>query len=662
MFKKRLFFLIAAVGVLALLFTVACDELGTEDEDSIYTVTLNLTFPSYEELNDLPVTAYLWESVDDDLPYTSEQTLISGNTASITLDDVDEGIYAVLVDVSIDGSAGSDVMEKGDIFWGVLDVSINSDKTITLTEYYWQRFHSLLFGVQGIPSGHAGEIIAAGILPDSANWLDIEANVIWGAYTTIYSNNALVSPAPIDWESEEQWMADSLSYGEYDLFMLLDVDGQPGDYENEGPINIITPGDYYDVYDFNYQSGTDIDGPYLISATFAPVTFEGITLTVNYELPEEPDGPAIASFDSVMVKIELWHDLNDDEPARTSISPVTFPTGAITIYDVAEGTYHILVTIGDDKYQDEDTTMYEDDHKFLAWGGLNVLINADKTIDIQPEWWQFVDIGIGIGIEEIPSGYEGEMVFLGLFAEGGNLLDLEDSENFLMGGMGFIYNNSVLIAMHPTHFDFWDTTYSFELPTGSYQLVTLIDLDWDPTEFDPQDTTNHKPFIPYDVGEPVAIIDYTYFASNEDSEVQILSGTFTEMIGITGTVTCPPWNSGAGDIWVVLFENDPFNIPLEDSTDDSPISFDIIEDPGTYGLPAFPGTAGFVIGVWDANNSGMDGDPMDTTDTGGPDEGDYIGMYGNVFGQPDTVSCGASGISNINFEIDTPYNDTLLGQ
>jgi len=373
----------------------------------------------------------------------------------------------------------------------------------------------------------------------------------------------------------------------------------------------------------------------LLTAGCDQLTTEGdnFTLTVNYDIPSDELDYLLGE----TWRISIWEDIGDELPLFEIAGVVQNGSGTATFEEVPTGIYHITVTIGDEE---------GDDDGFLAWGGIDIAISADRSISIQEHWWQWVE-SIAIGVRGIPDGNDGELIVYGLFADGGNLMDFHDRENFIMGGAGVVYGNTALIAMHPI-----DEDSTFELADGTYDLIILVDHDGTPEDYDHIDLDTIEIFMPYDIGEPYWISDYVYDANAEGNEVQVLDGDFSDMIGITGAVDCSQWVSGTGDIYLVSFEENPF-----DPGEETPYSLIAIEQPGEYALPVFPGFSGYLAGVWDANGNGLEGE---AEDEGGPDEGDYLGIYGTLE-TPEVITCENSTLTEIDFAIDIPFNDTLLG-
>jgi len=657
--KKNLWYFSTLLGILAMLILAGCDENITDDDiDALHSVTFNLTIPEYDNMDDLPVTAYLFESEDDDNPYKSEQATISNSEASITLEDIEEGEYVIMVVVSSGDSSNSEqTLEKGDMFWGALDVDIDDDETITITEDYWQRFHSVLFGIRGIPSGHTGEVIAAGIIEDGADWTALEANLIWGTYTVIYNTTAILAPCPIDWEGENEWMDESLPADDYDVLFLLDVDGSPDDYQLDGPYNPISDDDYMYQYNYTCELGADDEDYTYLTSAFTPVVLTGNTLTINYELP--PMGELSVEYDEPSIVVSLWDDFSDDDPVRAQSALVEGNEGTVAINCVANGTYHILVAIKEGFTDSSANSEGEDDpHGFLFWGALDFVINSDNTINVEDKWWQWT-MDIIIGVKGIPNGNNGEQIMLQLFPDSVDVMGYYGKENLVRMGMGTVFNNASLVGMIPPmptcgpdsfliNSSFEDS-FDFELESGSYQLVALIDQNFDTLAFNPDDST--QMYNPFTIGEPFAFIDYTYNSAEETDKIQILTGSFSEMVGITGSISCSLYTGG--DIYIVFSEDNKLDttetsIVYEDSTDDGPFfSFDVLSDTSEeYGLAVFPGVKGFVLGLWDVDGSGL---------FDGPNSGDYVGVY-PTFDSPDTVTCGVSGTSDIDFSIDIPVD------
>jgi len=638
MLNKRLMFLFALIATTMFLAVISCEETTTELGS--YTVSINMDVPIVEgedSLNGYQAAAYLFESDIDETPLYTQTATVADNEISFTMTEVTEGEYIVLVVIDF-SDAGSTYgpIGQGDIFWGALDVAVESDLTINLSENYWQRYHSVLFAVRGIPGGHNGQIIASALTEDGADWFNLDESMLMGTYTLIYNNSALLAYSPVDHDlTYEQWLAFQLETDNYDVHFLLDHDGSYDDYDSE-EFDPFSEGDLTDSYDFSYDSGDAADNFALITATFEPLEFADLTLTVYYDLPEDDIEAIIGD----TVRLGVWASTVTDDPLYNTWDIVDGLTDTITLEGIHQsGTYLVAITIG------EDDDEYDN---FMAWAGLDVDLSDDATITVQYEWWQWVE-SITVGVRDMPAGHDGELAIFALFADEGDYTDFRNNDNFIMGGVGIVYNNSAVISLHPINAE----TEDWELPPGDYDLTALIDPDGEYSYYYHLDPDTIEMFMPFDVGDPYWIADYSYDATDSEDEFQILDGTFSEMIGITGTVTCPPWTEGGGDIYVLTFAQDPFDTSLADN---DPFSWDIITEPGAYAIPIFPDYSGYVVAVWDATGNGLDGE---SEGEGGPDEGDYVGGYGSSMDALDEIQVLTTDISDIDFAIDIPYDDSL---
>jgi hypothetical protein len=637
MLNKKLRFLIAFAAIAMLLVMTGCDESTTEPGN--YTVSINMDVPVDEgegSLDGSQAAAYLFEGDIDETPLYTETAIVANDEVSFAIADVAEGDYVVLVVVDCyDGESAYGPIGQGDIFWGALDVAVENDLTINLTEDYWQRYHSILFAVRGIPDGHNGQVIASAITEDGADWWDIQTTMLMGTYTLIYNNSALLAYSPDGDLTDEEWLAYALETDSYDVLFLLDNDGNYDDYDVEN-YDPFSEGDLIDFYDYSYNSQNSATKFASINATFEPLEYADIALTVNYTIPAEE----IEYLMGDTLRVGIWTSTVNDDPLYEVSEVVSAATGSIILENIHHaGTYLVAVTIGNEE---------ESEDKFMAWAGLDVDISDDLTITIEEQWWQWVGYNT-IGVRNMPSGHNGEIAIFLLFANDGDYTDFHDWDNFIMGGVGFVYNDGAVVSLHSSRED----DESWELPSGDYDLVAFIDPDGDYEYYYDLNLDSVEMFMPYDVGDPYWITDYSYDSTANEDDFQILDGTFSEMLGITGTVTCSPWTSGGGDIYILTFDHDPFDTSLANN---DPFSWDIITEPGDYALPMFPQYTGYVVAVWDANGNGLEGE---SEGEGGPDEGDYVGGYGSAMDALDEVQVLTTDVADIDFAIDIPYNDSL---
>ncbi len=359
------------------------------------------------------------------------------------------------------------------------------------------------------------------------------------------------------------------------------------------------------------------------------------TVTFNLTCPdEELDGHEISA--------SLWTDWGDETPYVIEDTTISGISTTIIITDVASGTYHLMVVIDSqgDGFSEEGPVEQGD----VFWGALNVEINEDKTISVPENYWQYYH-SIVFGIQGIPSGHNGELIGTGIFEDGANILEFNTEP--LMGGLGFVYNNAALIAMEPT--DYWDDSlwYEWQLESGNYDVWILVDHDGTIEEWEDSSETS-----PITIDDLYYSFDYDFDSADFEDYWKLVTGTFSNIVGITGTVSCSTWNDTGGDTYVMAF---PLNPLEQDSlTGVEPFAMDILEEPGAYSLPMFAGDSAIVVGFWDADNSGTEE---------GPTQGDYMGGYGfdPEMMTLEWVICNEFGTANIDFELYTPFDTTGFG-
>lgn len=362
---------------------------------------------------------------------------------------------------------------------------------------------------------------------------------------------------------------------------------------------------------------------------------ENFTVTFNLTGPNQ-------EYDGNEVCASLWTNWSDETPYISEDATISGNSATITLTDVESGTYYLMVIIDSqgDGFSEESPIEQGD----IFWGALNVEINEDKTISVPEDYWQYYH-SIVFGIQGIPSGHNDELIGAGIFEDGADIMDFDTEP--LMGGLGFVYNNAALIAMEPT--DCWDDSswYEWQLESGNYDVWTLVDHDG--TIQDWEDSSENQPFT---IDDLYYSFDYEFDNTDWDDYWKLVTGTFSTMVGITGTVSCSTWNDTGGDTYVLAF---PLN-PLEQDSliGIDPVGMDVLEEPGAYSLAMFPGDSAIVIGFWDADNSGTEE---------GPTQGDYIGGYGfdPEMMTLEWVVCNESGTADIDFELYTPFDTTGFG-
>jgi len=634
---KKLIAFAALAFLIGIAFT-ACDETTTDPEPGDLpasgTVTFDIAVPFYDETGGKQFQASIWSDWDSETPLFTESGTISATSLSFDIADVDTGIYAVSVSIDI----AEDGFGEGDLVWAAIDVPVDGDETITITQYGWQYVEDnvIAFGVRGIPEGNHGEIFALGIFEDGADIFADSLETIYGGVGLVYGTSAVV------FTTEDVSEGDSTGYelptGNYDVYMLVDLDGSMEDWfaMEGGPIgNPITNGDYIASYNLVYDALTD-DYGFLISPTFEEV--QAFTLTLNLTAPE------YESLEGNSVLTVLFSDFDNENPITADSTVVSSGTATSTLTVLAAGIYSFAAVIdvtGNGFGSLEDPPVDAGD---LVWGAVDISINADKTVNITADAWQYYH-SIIVAVNNVPSGHDGEVFAVGMFPSGENPFTPQLVQEAEMVGVGLIYENSAFIALWPGD----DGGGSWLLPEGDYDIWCLIDVNGTLTDYD-RPENDSSAWNPTSIDDWYLEYEFSYDTSyySEDEFILIDQGTFAQIVGIRGTITCPSWTSSGGNIYVYLFSDNPL---MADSSD--AYSLGVLEQPGAYGLPCFPGDSVIVAGFWDVDNSG---------DWDGPDHGvDIVGGYGPALDSLEYVTCLAAGVSNIDFELDTVYDSTQYG-
>jgi len=374
------------------------------------------------------------------------------------------------------------------------------------------------------------------------------------------------------------------------------------------------------------KKSTDSEGGNLFSVEF------------NIALPADEE-----QFINKPVVAFLWVTTGPEESIEAVDSAIISDNlnAIINLNDVEEGIYTLSVIV----FPDSIAPGFEVTEGCAFWLGIDTNVDRDMNVSVGEEYWQyFVEATIFLNIKGVPSGNEGELIAVALLVEGSNLMDIYDSDSFLLGGVGAVFNNAAFVMLDNTGEEPDPDTL---LPSGTYDLMAIVDRDGTRENYE-NDTTFYNPF---DVGEPFWKTTFVFDENNPQDNFQLLTGSFSDMVGISGSVTCPEWASGGGDIYMLAFDTNPF----ADSIGDKLASIDIINQPGTFSIPYLPGDSAYIVGVWDVNdNIILEGD-----EEGGPDLGDYVGFYGNSIDSLEAVICGYQGTNDIDFNIDIPWDDSL---
>ena len=187
---------------------------------------------------------------------------------------------------------------------------------------------------------------------------------------------------------------------------------------------------------------------------------ESGTVTFNITVPyyDETSGDDI--------RADIWSDAQTDSPIYTVNGTITNGTLSLDIAEVDTGLYAFTVSIDiqDDGFGDND----------LVWAAIDVQVTGDETITVGQYGWQWVEGHvITFGVRGIPSGNSGAIFALGIFEDGTDIF--ADSLEPIFGGSGLVYGTSALIFT--TYDNNEGDTSSFELPSGNYDALMLLDLD-----------------------------------------------------------------------------------------------------------------------------------------------------------------------------------------
>ncbi len=620
---------IMSIGV----FMVACDQNTTDPAITFGTVTFNLTVPVDEDVSGAAAAVSLWSTWGSNTPVLIVDGVFSGNSLTLQIPDVAEGTYIAVaaIDANGDGFPIDGPADEGDVFWAGLDVAISGNKTINVTSYAWQYIdtNSVIVGVKGIPAGHDGQVLATGIFPDNTNLFESpDLDVLYGGVGLIYNNSAVLALSP-DGDS----MITELPAGNYDIWMLVDTDGQIQDWHDStgGPDSPLTNGDFLASYDYAYDPAT-YDAP-LINATFTELAMNTLTFNITVPIGENLDGNSAMAF--------LFTSPEADDPSHYDEALISGGTASIT-FEVSASWAMLGAVVLDTDGNGFDTLsegppMNPGDY---FWGALNLTSPTDLVIDIPVDGWQRYEGYHFVAIEGIPAGHDGEVLAVGFVADAANPFNPYNEENY-MGGAGLIYNNSAIVTMHGMGYA--DSNWS--LPYGNYDIYCLMDIDGSISDYD--NVGDSTMFSPVTNGDWYYKYDYSYTEMQAVDDFVHLSGTFAPVVGISGTVSCPNWNADGGDTYVYLFDQNPIN----DSTAMT-YSGRALTQPGSYWLPCLPGETVYAVGFWDTDNSG---------EWDGPSQDDLLGGFGVSIDSLEAIISSELGVGGIDFTLDTPYDSTQHG-
>lgn len=621
--------------VLPGVFMVACDQNTTDPATTFGTVTFNLSVPADEDISGATAAVSLWSTWGSDTPVLIVDGVFSGNSLTLQIPDVEEGTYIAVaaIDANGDGFPIDGPADEGDVFWAGLDIGVSGNKTINVTSWAWQYIdtNAVIIGVRGIPAGHDGDVLGAGIFVDGS---DLFANpdaetYNWGA-GLIYNNSCVIALNP---DTYGDSAVVDLPSGNYDIWMLVDVDGTIENWHDStgGPHNPITNGDYLASYDYVYDA-IDYNAP-LINATFTEMAMNTLTFNITVPFGENLDGNSAAAF--------LFTDPEAEEPSHYDEALISGGTATIT-FEVAASWEMLGAVILDVDGNGFDTLsegppMNPGDY---FWGALNLTAPTDLVVDIPVDGWQDFDGYHFVAIDGIPAGHDGEVLGVGFVTDAANPFNPYNEENY-MGGAGLIYNNSAIVTMHGMGY----ADSNWTLPYGNYDIYCLMDIDGSISDYD--NINDSTMFTPVTNGDFYYKYDYTYTEMQAIDDFVYLTGTFSPVVGISGTVSCPTWNANGGDTYVYLFNQNPIN-----DTTAMTYSGRALTQPGAYWLPCLPGETVYAIGFWDIDNSG---------EWDGPNQDDMIGGYGVSIDSLEAIISSELGVGGIDFVLDTPYDSTLHG-
>jgi hypothetical protein len=624
MSKRRYYYSFAFI-LLAMLLSVAGCSKTTTETDAGNRLTVNLALPPDIDYDGHAVMVSLWSTWQDEIAYKTSQGVISQGEATVIVDGAATDDYMVMVAVDVADDGFADPLEAGDLFWGTVNLQINQNKTVTLTQYYWQRFRSMVFALENLPEEQNGRVCAAGVFEPGYNIMSPDLEPIAGGNTIIYNNCAVlaINPSGNRDTIPENWQ---LPTGEYELWSLIDVDGNPADWNNDSTPQALTDGDLIDSLGSWTYTQNVTDRWQRFTPTYT--TVEAIALTLNLTFPAEY---SLTGHKAYCLLLTNW---GDSEPFIVDSTTISGSVATKIMSIMVAGTYQLVIIadVDGNGIENGNDPLSRGD---LIWGTLDLPIEVSGIIDIPAESWQEF-YTFAFAIKDIPAGHDGQPIAITVLRDTLNLA--RATNQMIMAGAVPIYNNSALVAMGEI-MNYPDSTIS----TGDYNVWCLIDVDG---SMDDYVTPNYWPvtandqYFRYD-------FSYTYDPYEIDIINLIENPTFLPFVGISGTVTCPTWEAGHGPIYLMLFYENPLSGP-----NISEINRVILGAPGAYSIPCFADTSVYAVGVWDADSSGMEGD--------GPTQNDMVGAWGVSLDSMTIIPTGQLGAGNIDFELNVPY-DTSMG-
>lgn len=600
---------------------------GTFEALSAYQLTVNFTLPDDAELAGHSAYITLLSELEDSIPVAVGQgTVSSGGNGTITADVFVPGTYVIAVSVDVDGHTyvpGEVPVHENDLLWGALNVSIDADKSITIAAEAWQHNDSntVAYAIDGIPAGHDGEVIGGGLFPDGYQPVGHPlAEPVAGGWGIVYNSSCLII-MHTNSERRKALTRTSIPTGDYDVWLIVDVDGTPQDWNVNG-YNPITSGDLITSYDLAYTSGEN-HGPMKHTGSFE--TLQLSTVSLNLQLPYQrvANGNTLAA--------TLWRNVDDTVTVAEAYTEVSGQTATLSLAVAEPGTYQLMVGADvDASGMNSRNLLTQTD---LFWGTLDLSIDGDISIAIGDTLWQTFD-KVVVGIKGIPAGHDYQVIAAGVYAKGAAILNPNERPGY--GGYGFVYNNSALLSVRSI-----DEGAKSTMPTGSYDLWFLLDTDGQLVQYL---SGYHYPIT---IGDQYYHYNYEYTENPERTDAfSFVDGSFAPFVGIYGTVTCPTYTSG--NIYLLTFDKNP----LTDTTAKSQSTV-LLTAPGVYGLPYFSNDSVYVAGFWDVDGSG---------DYNGPTTGDLLGAYGVANGGDITamekIQSGSLSTTDIDVELWSPFSSS----
>ncbi len=637
---KKLLIVGIIVSLIAAAF-IACDENTTEPvvDPQPGTVTFNLTAPIFGDVAGNVVAVSLWAAWNDTIPLLVTDGTFSGNVTTLQIPNVAPGTYIALaaVDGTGDGFPAGEPFGDLDQIWIGLDFVVDGNQAINVSQYAWQELEAswLLVGIKGIPAGHDGEVFGAILCPDSTNLLEnVEPEIYYAGVGLVYNNSAALV-LNVDSDS----VISELPAGNYDLWMIADVDGNIADWYDTtgGGENPLSNGDLLASHDFVFDPMNDLDYFQLITAT-------GFTELVTYSLTFNITAPTGETVEGHDVIAGIWGGSLDQDPVGFDSTTISAGTATLQIPIVSGAEYQVAVFLdADGNGFDLGGQNGPPDYGDFVWAALNVSSTAaDLVINVGADTWQRSH-SITVAVENVPAGHDGDVFSVGLIEAGTNPLD-PYSDFTVMAGVGLAYNSSAIITLWPMTGTSPDSAWT--LPYGEYEIWGLVDVDGALSDYDA--INDSTAFSPVTDGDYYFSHNYVHTAEQSYDNFIQFSTDFFPAVGISGTISCPPWTDAGGGIYVYLFEENPI---LSDSA--NTYSFSALTQPGAYWIPCLPGDSVVVVGFWDVDSSGEWDGPTHAVD--------YIGGYGPAIDSLSYVTCLPSGVGNIDFIITDMYDSTLYG-